>query len=364
MINMGVILSKHNEKLDLNRLEIIKGYEIETFFLHILLNNPRFSLFLLNQDYKKTTSDNSKFLLKEMAYKLIFESSEKNVVNSSNFINEFNKINNYIVYSATYLTFIKKFFSSTLLKKENNILQGVKDYNKNSSTQSEQLSTAELMFYFQIPKYDNFYHSYKYQRIPFLQINEKKEYYYHSIEYCIKLFFENYYGKNYFYTIPEILIIFIDRSFNYNAKIYINTTLKLKQICPQILNEYDLVGLICKEECFYKNFFNNKWYNYDKNKNIIEINNIEDILKKNLIFVLLLYKEKNVNYSKEIQEIKNKRNISVKPSYSQEIHSYIPNNRYSSIKTKKIITCEINENNSDNSSGYKNILAKLIMKVY
>ena len=38
MINMGVILSKHNEKLDLNRLEIIKGYEIETFFLHILLN--------------------------------------------------------------------------------------------------------------------------------------------------------------------------------------------------------------------------------------------------------------------------------------------------------------------------------------
>ena len=361
MINMGVILSKHNEKLDLNRLEIIKGYEIETFFLHILLNNPRFSLFLLNQDYKKTTSDNSKFLLKEMAYKLIFESSEKNVVNSSNFINEFNKINNYIVYSPTYLTFIKKFFSSELLKKENNILQGVKDYNKNSSTQAEQLSTAELMFYFQIPKYDNFYHSCKYQRIPFLQINEKKEYYYHSIEYCIKLFFENYYGKNinYFYTIPEILIIFIDRSFNYNVKIYINTTLKLKQICPQILNEYDLVGLICKEECFYKNFFNNKWYNYDKNKNIIEINNIEDILKKNLIFVLLLYKEKNVNYSKEIQEIKNKRNISIKPSYSQEIQSYKPNNRYSSIKTKKIITCEINENNSDNPSTYKNILAKL-----
>ena len=162
MINMGVILSKHNEKLDLNRLEIIKGYEIETFFLHILLNNPRFSLFLLNQDYKKTTSDNSKFLLKEMAYKLIFESSEKYVVNSSNFINEFNKINNYIVYSPTYLTFIKKFFSSELLKKENNILQGVKDYNKNSSTQAEQLSTAELMFYFQIPKYDNFYHSCKY----------------------------------------------------------------------------------------------------------------------------------------------------------------------------------------------------------
>ena len=93
--------------------------QMEQFGIFEGSNDPEFKDSVPLYMFKKTTSDNSKFLLKEMAYKLIFESSEKNVVNSSNFINEFNKINNYIVYSPTYLTFIKKFFSSELLKKEN-----------------------------------------------------------------------------------------------------------------------------------------------------------------------------------------------------------------------------------------------------
>ena len=357
MYNMGVLCSIREEKLDINKLEIINNYEFEIFFLHILLNNPRFSLFLLNQDYKKNTYNKSKLFLQEMAYKLLLESEHKKVINSSNFINEFNKISNYIKYSSRYLDFLKKFLSIEFWKTENNILKGVNNYNKSSVTQTQQTSIAELMFYFQIPKYDNFYCSGKYERVPFLQITETKEYHYHKIEYCIKKFFETYYGK-YFYTTPEILIILIDRTYNYNYRIFINAKLELKQICPQIKNEYDLIGLICKEECFYKNFFNNKWYNYNKNKTISELKNIEDILKKNVAFILLLYKDRTDNYTKEIEEIKNKKNIDLKSSNSEQILSLRQNNKNSLIKTQKIITCEINEGKSGNRFGHKNISDK------
>ena len=140
MYNMGVLCSIREEKLDINKLEIINNYEFEIFFLHILLNNPRFSLFLLNQDYKKNTYNKSKLFLQEMAYKLLLESEHKKVINSSNFINEFNKINNYIIYSSRYLDFLKKFLSIEFWKTENNILKGVNNYNKSSATQTQKTS--------------------------------------------------------------------------------------------------------------------------------------------------------------------------------------------------------------------------------
>ena len=358
---MGVYFLKNEIKLGINRLEVINNYEFEIFFLHILLNNPRFSLFLLNQNYKKNINDRTKLLLQEMAYRLLIESNENYIVNSSNFIAEFNKINNYIIYSPNYLNFLKKFLSIEFWKKEdNNQLKEVNNYNKNSSTRVQQNTIVGLMFHFQVLKYDNFYNSCKYEKIPFLQIFEAKEYQNHTIEYCIKRYFEHYFGKNkrYFYTVPEILIIFINRPYNLNVKIYITPALKLKQICPELSNEYDLIGLICKEECFYKSLFNGKWYNYDKNSNIIEFKSIEEILKKNLVFILLLYKEHTNNYIKEIEEIKNKKKIIIKRANSQKLQSIKPNDNNFLNKTPKTITCEISENINLNPSSQINNSSK------
>jgi ubiquitin C-terminal hydrolase len=85
--------------------------------------------------------------------------------------------------------------------------------------------------------------------------------------------------------------------------------LNLNEVSPYISTVYNLIGIICREECFYKNFFDNKWYNYEKNKNIRELKDFEAIKNRSLVFLLLVYVQKNIDYSKEIAEITKQNNI-------------------------------------------------------
>ena len=168
------------------------------------------------------------------------------------------------------------------------------------------------MFYFEALKYDYYYCSNnKYESIPFLTIDENYGFVNYDITIFIKNFLETRYGisKIYFRTLPESLIILINRAYNYNYKIDLKKSLNLMDISPSLKCEYDLIGIICRDECYYKNFYNNKWYNYEKNKNIRELKKFEEIFNKSLVYILLIYIKKNTDYSKEIKEIINKKII-------------------------------------------------------
>ena len=241
----------------------------------------------------------------------------KTIIRANDFIIEFNRRNKYLKFSPNYIYFLKNFFSLDFWKKENN-LSGINYYN--SSTQVKKKGIIESIFYFEALKYDYYYSSDKYESIPFLQVDESYGFANYDITNFIKKFLETRYGINkiYFRTLPESLIVLINRTYGYNYKIELKKSLNLRDISPALIYEYDLIGIICRDECYYKNFFNNKWYNYEKNKNIKELKNCEEIFKKSLIYILLIYIKKNTDYSKEIKEIINKKNSFIKiPSTNQ-----------------------------------------------
>ena len=67
---MGSMLSRNDIKLGTTKIEISRTYEFEIFFLQIILNNPKFALYLLNLDEK---IDKRKISLKNLANKLFIE---------------------------------------------------------------------------------------------------------------------------------------------------------------------------------------------------------------------------------------------------------------------------------------------------
>ena len=129
MSHMGNIISKNDIKIGTTKIEICNTYEFEIFFLQIILNNPKFALYLLNLDEE---SDKAKISLKNLANKLIIESDEKTIIRANDFIIEFNRRNKYLKFSPNYIYFLKNFFSLDFWKKENNS-SGINYYN--SSTQ-------------------------------------------------------------------------------------------------------------------------------------------------------------------------------------------------------------------------------------
>ena len=306
---MGALLSKKDTKIGTTKIEMVDTYEFEIFFLQIMLNNPKLVLFFMNM---KDDLDKSKLQLKNLANKLIIESDVKSIVKAKDFLMEFSNKFKYNNFSTDNIHFLKKFFSLEFWENKNN-LSGINYYNQSHLNLC--LSQADIiksMFYFEVLKKDYFYYwsSEKYESVPFLEINEGFRYANCNIEELFKNFIEIRNGKNklYFRKYPEILILLINRQYGLDYKIIINKALNLKEVNINLENEYDLVGIICREECFYKNFFNKKWYHYEKNKNIIELKNFEDITKRSLVFILLIYIKKNTDYSKEISELINRKN--------------------------------------------------------
>ena len=104
---MGSMLSKNDIKLGTTKIEINRTYEFEIFFLQIILNNPKFALYLLNLDEQ---FDKAKISLKNLTNKLIIESDEKTIVRANDFLIEFNKKNKYLQFSPNYIYFLKNFF--------------------------------------------------------------------------------------------------------------------------------------------------------------------------------------------------------------------------------------------------------------
>ena len=303
---MGNMHSKNDFKLGTTKIEINRTYEFEIFFLQIILNNPKFALYLLNLDEK---IDKRKISLKNLANKLFIESDEKSIVKADDFLIEFKISNRYINMPSNYTNFLKSFFSLDFWTKKNNS-SAINYYN--SSTQVREKEMIGTLFYFEALKYD-YYYTYmtQYELIPFLQVDESYGFAKLDIATFIKKFIETKYGINrkYFRTYPESLIILINRPYGYNYNIRLKKSLNFKEISPSLVCEYDLVGIICRDECFYKNFYDNKWYNYEINKNIRELKNFEEIFAKSLVYILLIYIKKNTDYTKEIKEIINRKKI-------------------------------------------------------
>jgi len=305
MNNMGVLTTKKNTKIGTVEIEIVNSYEFEIFFLQIMLNNPKFVLSLLHQEEGE---DKAKTYLKNLARKLIIEAKEKSIVKAIDFLSEFNNKTNYTKFSQKYKEFLKYFFSFEFWITKNNKSEN-NHYNKSELNQTQK-NFIESMFYFLALKYNYYYWApVEYELIPFLQIDLTYGLANYNMENLLKKYIEIKNGKNkiYFKTSPEVLIIFMNSAYNY--KININKSLNLNEVSPYILTEYNLIGIICREECFYKNFFDNKWYNYEKNKNIRELKNFEEINNRSLVFLLLVYVQKNIDYSKEIAEITKQNNI-------------------------------------------------------
>ena len=87
--NPGTFVSGNVDiKIGTTKIEICNTYEFEIFFLQIILNNPKFALYLLNLDEE---SDKAKISLKNLANKLIIESDEKTIIRANDFLIEFNK---------------------------------------------------------------------------------------------------------------------------------------------------------------------------------------------------------------------------------------------------------------------------------
>ena len=303
---MGVLTTKKNTKIGTVEIEIVNSYEFEIFFLQIMLNNPKFVLSLLNQE--EEGEDKAKTHLKNLARKLIIEAKEKSIVKAIDFLSEFNNKTNYTKFSQKYKEFLKYFFSFEFWITKNNKSEN-NHYNKSELNQTQK-NFIESMFYFLALKYNYYYWApVEYELIPFLQIDLTYGLANYNMENLLKKYIEIKNGKNkiYFKTSPEVLIIFMNSAYNY--KININKSLNLNEVSPYILTEYNLIGIICREECFYKNFFDNKWYNYEKNKNIRELKNFEEINNRSLVFLLLVYVQKNIDYSKEIAEITKQNNI-------------------------------------------------------
>ena len=307
---MEVGFSNGQSKIRTIKIDLIDSHEFDIFFLQILLNNPKFILFLLNLDNNHL--DKSKLLLKDLAFQLITEDNEKKGVNPFEFLSEFYKQKPYVKYTSGYIKFLENFLSLEFWERESNNL-----YN---SIKSPQTSFIQSMFYFKSLKYDYYYNSSKYMLIPFIQIDDDNLNYKDkeiNIEEYLKIFIKRNYGlnKRYFDTFPEILIIFINRSnYYYKKKILINEILNLNLIEIYFKCNYNLIGIICLNECFYKNFFNNQWYIYEKNKNIKNLKNFDEIKRKNLSFSTLIYVKSSTNYTKEIEEI-----FSIKSMIANEI---------------------------------------------
>ena len=104
---MGSKPSKNDIKLGTTKIEINRTYEFEIFFLQIILNNPKFALYLLNLDEK---IDKRKISLKNLANKLFIESDEKTIVKADDFLIEFNKNFKYLKMPINCITFLKSFF--------------------------------------------------------------------------------------------------------------------------------------------------------------------------------------------------------------------------------------------------------------
>ena len=303
---MGVLTTKKNTKIGTVEIEIVNSYEFEIFFLQIMLNNPKFVLSLLNQE--EEGEDKAKTHLKNLARKLIIEAKEKSIVKANDFLIEFNNKTNYTKSSQKYKEFLKYFFSFEFWITKNN--KSEKNHYNKSELNQTQKNFIESMFYFVALKYNYYYwHPVEYELIPFLQIDLTYALANYNMENLLKKYIEIKNGKNkiYFKTSPEVLIIFMNNDYNY--KIDINKSLNLNEVSPYISTEYNLIGIICREECFYKNFFDNKWYNYEKNKNIRELKDFEAIKNRSLVFLLLVYVQKNIDYSKEIAEITKQNNI-------------------------------------------------------
>ena len=313
---MGILMPKKNSKIGIITIEIVNNYEFEIFFLQIMLNNPKFVLSLLNQE---EAEDKTKTYLKNLAIKLIIEANDKSIVKANDFLDAFNNKFNYIKYSQKYKEFLKYFFSLDFWINKN-IKSEKNNYNKSVSNKTQK-NFVESMFYFEALKNNYYYLSpAEYELIPFLQIDLTYGLGNYSIENLLKKFIEIRNGKNkvYFKTSPEILIIYINNSYSYSYKIIINKTLNSYEVSPYLLTEYNLIGIICREECFYKNFFDSKWYNYEKNKNIRELKNFEEIKNRSLVFLSLIYAQKNIDYSKEITEITKQNNIIFKQNSTNQ----------------------------------------------
>ena len=349
MSHMGNINTKNDIKIGTTKIEICNTYEFEIFFLQIILNNPKFALYLLNLDEQ---FDKAKISLKNLTNKLIIESDEKTIVRANDFLIEFNKKNKYLQFSPNYIYFLKIFFSLDFWKENNS--SGI-NYNI-SSTKIKKKGVIESMFYFEALKYDYYYCSNnKYESIPFLTIDENYGFVNYDITIFIKNFLETRYGisKIYFRTLPESLIILINRTYNYNYKIDLKKSLNLRDISPSLKCEYDLIGIICRDECYYKNFYNNKWYNYEKNKNIRELKKFEEIFNKSLVYILLIYIKKNTDYSKEIKEIINKKIIQNAKSTKSAVNINENVQYANSISYKGNTSHEIYEyNNKKQNSSY------------
>lgn len=284
----------HINEIQINKSEIKEENKFEIFFLTILFNNPKFTFFLLKENSPNFDNSNKfRLIFKDIAQKLINESESKKDANPFDFILKLYKPYHYF----------PNFFLHNILAINLGSLQ--------IQLIIKSIIVIELFSY-----YNQQY------IIPFFTIYD---YYFdrsnYSIEKCLKKSLEfQYSNKLNIKTYPEILHIFINRV--YNTKIPLKETLDFKQVNSYYNGKYYLIGIICKDECFYKNFFDDAWYNYKKNKENIKLKVSDNFINKDLLFDLLIYKKEGINYSKEISELTEEKKNFENPHITGQINSF------------------------------------------
>ena len=295
----------YGNEYQMNKNEIKEENKFEIFFLKILFNNPKFIFFLLKENSQNIDNSNKyRLIFKDIAQKLINESEDKKDVNP------FDSILKFIPYH-----YYPNYFLHSILA-------------INLGSVEIQLIIKSIIVIELLP-YNNLEYI-----IPFFTIFDyclgNSNY---SIEKCLKKNLESQFSnKLNIKSYPEILHIFISRV--YYSKISLKETLDFKEVNSFYKSKYQLIGIICKDECFYKNFFDDKWYNYKKNKENIKLRTSDKFIYKNLPFYLLIYKKEGINYSKEIYELKEekqkKKNFEI-PHITGQINSFNQNGRQNEI---------------------------------